>query len=127
MLFSIVLKDNKGFSRCFKSGRYSSCSYITAYYVSNNSPENKVGISVSKKVGNAVERNRAKRIIRAAYRLQEEKFPIGYDIVFVARPAITGRKMQDICSFFDKRLLGDMNKAFYEKGKKRVSGKNKKK
>jgi ribonuclease P protein component len=98
---------------------------LAAYYVQNNSPENKVGISVSKKIGNAVERNRAKRIIRAAYRLCEDKFPIGYDIVFVARPAINDKKMQDISGFFHKRLIADMNNPSDSK-RKNSKSKNKK-
>jgi ribonuclease P protein component len=123
MLFSIVLKDNKGFQRCFKSGRFCSCYFLTAYYVQNNSPQNKVGISVSKKVGNAVQRNRAKRIIRAAYRICEDKFPIGYDIVFVARPSVNDKKMQDVSGFFCKRLIDDMNTP---SAKRKKSGKSKK-
>lgn len=110
MLFSAALKDKKGFQRCFRSGRYCSCSFVTAYYFQNGGAGNRVGISVSKKIGNAVKRNRAKRIIRAAYRLNEDKFPIGCDIVFAARPDINGRKMQDISHFIESRLIKDMNK-----------------
>jgi ribonuclease P protein component len=88
---------------------------------------NRFGISVSKKVGNAVERNRAKRIIRAAYRLGEESFPIGYDIVFVARQPITDRKTQDISGFFFKRLIPEMNRAAEENGFNKGNKSNKKK
>lgn len=115
MLFSEVLKDNKGFTRCFRSGNFCSCSYVTAYFTPNGTGENRVGISVSKKIGGAVERNRAKRIIRAAYRLSEDKFPIGWDIVFAARADIKDKKTGDIVRFFEKRLFGAMDKAFYKK------------
>lgn len=78
-----------------------------------------MGITVGKKLGNAVIRNRAKRMIRAAYRLNEASFPIGYDIVFVARNDIAQRKTGEIEEFFTKRLIRQMNKAACEKPKTR--------
>lgn len=109
MLFTDVLKDNRIFNKCFRKGNFSSCDFITVYFIPNKSSFNRIGISVSKKIGNAVVRNRAKRIIRAAYRLNEEKFPIGYDIVFVARKGIDLKKSSDIEKFINKRLLKKMN------------------
>lgn len=117
MLFSYSMKDNKLFNRCFRNGRYCACSMLTAYYLPNDLPCNRVGISVSKKIGGAVERNRAKRIIRAAYRLNETSFPSGLDIVFAVRPGIDGKKTQDIEFFFSDRLIKDMNGAFDENGR----------
>ncbi|SDA14548.1 ribonuclease P protein component [Ruminococcus sp. YE71] len=116
MLFSEVMKDNKKFNSCFRKGRFCACGFVTAYYLPNGTPANSVGISVSKKIGGAVERNRAKRIIRAAYRLNEQSFPIGYDIVFAARPAINGLKTQDIEGFVNNRLLPDMADSVGENG-----------
>ena len=109
LLFTEVLKENKVFNKCFRKGSFVSCDYITAYYIPNKSPYNRVGISVSKKNGNAVQRNRIKRIIRAAYRLNEYRFPIGYDIVFAARNNIIDKKCGDIERFINKRLLKKMN------------------
>lgn len=116
MLFSVALKDNKAFNRAFRTGRFCACAFLTAYYLPNGQDHNRVGISVSKKVGNAVCRNRAKRIIRAAYRLNEENFRRGLDIVFAVRPAIDGLKTQDIEGFFCGRLMNDMASAFDENG-----------
>lgn len=116
MLFSAVMKDNKCFNRCYRKGRYCSCRFVTAYFLPNGTAVNRIGISVSKKIGGAVERNRAKRIIRAAYRLNEQSFPIGFDIVFAARPEINGLKTQDIEGFILRRLLPDMAAAFDENG-----------
>lgn len=110
MLFSIIMKDRKSFIRCFRQGRYCSCPYVTAYFLPNQTAYNSVGFSVSKKIGCAVERNRAKRILRAAYRLCEEKIPIGYDIVFAARPEINGKKTQDISQFIERRLCKEINR-----------------
>lgn len=57
---------------------------------------NRFGISVSKKIGTAVKRNRAKRIIRAAYAPLEDKLKKGYLVIVTAKPEIEGRKSTDI-------------------------------
>ncbi len=110
MLFTTVLKDNKAFLRCYKKGRFAAEKFIAAYFYPNGSPYNRVGITAGKKQGNAVTRNRIKRIVRAAYRLNEASFPIGYDIVFVGRNDISEKKTQDIERFINKRLIMEMNK-----------------
>ncbi len=125
MLFSCALKDNKAFNRAFRSGRFCVSPFLTAYYLPNELGQNRVGISVSKKIGNAVCRNRAKRIIRAAYRLSEVGFPVGFDIIFAVRPAIVGLRSQDIEAFFSGRLIRHMNAAFDENGE--FIGRNKNK
>lgn len=117
MLFTDILKDNKLFTRCFRKGNFVSCDFVTAYFIPNKSAYNRLGISVGKKNGNAVERNRIKRIIRAAYRLNEDKFPIGYDIVFAARNNISEKKSTDIERFINTRLLKKMNSQKAEKAK----------
>ena len=116
MLFSCALKDNKAFNRAFRSGRFCVSPFLTAYYLPNELGQNRVGISISKKIGNAVCRNRAKRIIRAAYRLSEMSFPVGFDIIFAVRPGINGLKTQDIEGFIGGRLVRDMNGSFDENG-----------
>ena len=55
-------------------------------YWKNDSDTNRLGISVSKKVGNSVVRHHVTRLIRESYRLQEEMFNSGLDIVVIARP-----------------------------------------
>ena len=55
------------------------------YYKKNSFEYNRLGISVSKKVGNSVVRHRVTRLIRESYRLNQEKLKIGYDIIVVAR------------------------------------------
>ncbi len=54
------------------------------------------GITATKKVGGAVQRNRAKRLIRAAWREVEPEVPYGWDFIFVARARTTGAKMQQV-------------------------------
>jgi len=60
------------------------------------SDENRVGITVSKKIGNSVVRSRVKRIIKEAYRLHQDEFKTGLDIVFVARKAAQDKKSTDM-------------------------------
>lgn len=55
-----------------------------------------MGITVSKKIGKAVTRNRVRRLIRESYRLQEEKIASGYDLIFVARTKSVGTSLANI-------------------------------
>lgn len=119
MLFTEIIKENKDFINAYKRGRFVSCNIVTCYYRQNKLPVNRIGITVSKKLGNAVARNRAKRIIRAAYRLTEKDFPIGYDLIFVARNDIAEKKSQDIEQFFKTRVIEDMNKTRCEDNSKK--------
>lgn len=110
MLFTENLKDNSVFVKCYRKGRYVSDSIIVAYFLPNGLPFNRIGITAGKKQGNAVERNRIKRIVRAAYRLNETSIPIGYDIVFVGRNNIKEKKSGDVERFIKKKLIKEMNR-----------------
>ena len=84
MKFSTSLKLNHIFRRLYRSnGQANSC--LVLYARKNRTETNRVGITVSKKLGKAVVRNRVRRRIREIYRLNEEKFLSGWDIVIVAR------------------------------------------
>ncbi|MBQ8108466.1 MAG: ribonuclease P protein component [Ruminococcus sp.] len=111
MLFTTVIKDDKLFRRCFRKGRYTVSDILCVYYYPNGCAYNRLGITVTKKLGNAVMRNRIKRIIRAAYRLSEKDIPIGYDLVFVGRNDVGEKKSGDIESFIKNRLINDINYA----------------
>lgn len=117
MLFTTIIKSNKDFMKVYKKGRFSANSLITVYFLPNRSPYNRIGITTSKKIGNAVQRNRARRIIRAAYRNTERLFPIGFDIIFVARTDILNAKSTNIEIFIKKRVLKEMNKTFKQNNK----------
>ena len=112
MLFTEIIKTNKDFTKAYKKGRFSANNLIAVYFIPNRRPYNRIGITTSKKIGNAVRRNRARRIIRAAYRNTEKHFPIGFDIIFVARTDIISVKSTDIERFIKQRVLREMNKTF---------------
>lgn len=79
------LKSNQDFQNVYKNGKSYACKYLVMYVVENGLSHNRVGISVSKKVGNSVVRHHICRLVREGYRLQEAVFNSGLDIVVVAR------------------------------------------
>lgn len=79
------LRNTRQFNHVYKKGKSIVNKHIVMYYVKNTENYNRVGFSVSKKVGKAVVRNRVKRLLKESFRLNEEKIEQGYDIVFVAR------------------------------------------
>ena len=87
---------NKDFQVVYKNGKSYANKYLVMYLLNNNKEENRLGISVSKKVGNSVVRHRITRLIREAYRLNKEVFKKGYDIVVIARSSAYGKTYQEI-------------------------------
>lgn len=84
MKFSSSLKLNHVFRRLYGSTGHAN-GYLVLYARKNRCATNRVGITVGKKLGHAVVRNRVRRRLREVYRLNEEAFLPGYDIVVVAR------------------------------------------
>jgi len=85
MKFSESLKSNRDFKNVYKNGKSYANKYLVMYVLENSTDRNRLGISVSKKVGNSVVRHRLTRLIRESYRLHEDIFNSGLDIVVVAR------------------------------------------
>ena len=85
MKHSESLKKNRDFQNVYKNGKSYANKYLVMYILDNNLEKNRIGISVSKKVGNSVIRHRVTRLIRESYRLQEDVFNSGLDIVIIAR------------------------------------------
>lgn len=85
MKFSESLKKNSYFQNVYKNGRSYANRFFVMYVLENETDRNRLGISVSKKVGNSVIRHHITRLVREAYRLQEEMFNSGLDIVVIAR------------------------------------------
>jgi len=85
MKFSESLKKNSDFQKVYREGKSCANRYFVMYILENGTGCNRIGISVSKKVGNSIVRHRLKRLIKEAYRLQEDMFNSGLDIVVIAR------------------------------------------
>ncbi|MCM1497108.1 MAG: ribonuclease P protein component [Clostridium sp.] len=96
----ISLKNSLEFGNVYKRGKSYANKYLVMYIVDNNLEINRIGISVSKKVGNSVVRHRVTRLIREVYRLQQNNLLKGYDIVVVARVNSKGHSYWDIESAF---------------------------
>jgi len=79
------LKKNKDFKEIYSAGVSYANKNLVMYIRKNGTDENRLGISVSKKIGNSVVRHRITRLIRESYRLNEENVLRGLDIVVVAR------------------------------------------
>lgn len=85
MLYSESLKKNSEFQAVYRNSRSVANRYLVMYIKENGLYKNRIGISVSKKVGNSVVRHRLTRLVRESYRLNELSFSEGYDIVVVVR------------------------------------------
>ena len=85
MIFSESLKKNADFQNVYRNGKSYANKYLVMYVLENNKEINRLGISASKKVGNSVVRHRFARLVRESYRLHENIFNSGLDIVVVAR------------------------------------------
>ena len=96
MKFSESLKKYDQFREVYKNGRSLANKYLVIYVLENNLEINRLGISVSKKVGNSVVRHHLARLIRESYRLHEDMFNSGLDIVVVARKSAASISYHDM-------------------------------
>ncbi len=98
--YSESLKKNRDFQLVYKKGTSFANKYLVMYVRENQLEKNRIGISVSKKVGNSVVRHRLCRLVRESYRLNEKEFHSGYDLVIVARVNAKERTFREIESAF---------------------------
>ena len=100
MKFSESLKKNRDFQSVYRKGKPYGNKYLVMYLLANDLGRNRVGISVSKKVGNSIIRHHLTRLIRESYRLHEEQFQCGYDIVIIARTTMRLKALSSIWANF---------------------------
>ena len=112
MKYTVKLNDNKDFVSLYKKGKYAAGRCCTVYFRKNGRGVNRVGFSSGKKVGNAVCRNRARRVMRQAYRETEEFFPKGLDIVFTAKEPASECKTYHIVQFILKKVIPRVNEIY---------------
>jgi ribonuclease P protein component len=91
----IALKNNE-FVKVYQTGKSKANKFLIMYVLKKNENSSRLGISVSKKVGNSVIRHRVKRLIKEAYRLNSKSFESGYDIVIIARSTAKDKSYKDI-------------------------------
>ena len=92
------LKKNYEFQNVYQNGKSYANKYLVMYVLKNASEKNRVGISVSRKVGNSVIRHRITRLIRESMRLNDCMFNSGLDIVIIARAGARGKGYRQISS-----------------------------
>lgn len=94
------IKKNEEFREIYNQGKSYANKYLVMYIYENGTQNNRIGISVSKKVGNSVVRHRLTRLIRESYRLNEYMFNSGLDIVIITRAGSKEKGYKEICSAF---------------------------
>ena len=94
------LKNSRQFDAVYQNGKSKANKYLVMYVLPNDHNEIRIGISVSKKVGNSIVRHRLTRLIRETYRLHREELADGYDIVVIARNSAKDKSYQQIESAF---------------------------
>jgi ribonuclease P protein component len=82
---TVPIKKNYEFARLYRRGRFAAGKFMTIYVLENKSGINRIGLSVNRKFGKSVKRNRIKRLIRENYRLYEDRLKDGFDFVFAIR------------------------------------------
>ncbi len=94
------IKKNDEFKTVYACGKSYANKYLVMYIRKNDTNKNRLGISVSKKVGNSVVRHRIARLLRESFRLNDGKFHSGWDIVVIARAGAKGKNYSDIESAY---------------------------
>ena len=100
----LTLRKQSDFARIYKQGKSKSSRFAVILYRRNGLKFTRTAFVSSKKVGNSVERNRSRRLMRAAYKAVEPNIKKGYDIIFVARASITGCKEPEVEKALKKSL-----------------------
>jgi ribonuclease P protein component len=103
-----TLKKNKEYRTVYSRGKSVADRHLVIYFLANNLEYCRFGFTVSKKVGNAVTRNRIKRLLKEACRLNSTSFTGGFDLVLVARRSIAGLEYKQV----EESLLKLLRKTF---------------
>ncbi len=112
MMYTEPMRQNKDFRQCYNRGKSFVSRHLVIYARKNHLPVNRLGITTGKKVGNAVCRSRARRLIRQAWRENEILAPIGLDVVVVARPAILEISSDVLSDYFRQTGMSGLRKIY---------------
>ncbi|MBP2658101.1 MAG: rnpA [Firmicutes bacterium] len=94
------LCQNKSFQAVYRSGKSYANKHLVLYVLPNRSVKRRIGFAAGKRLGPAVMRNRLKRLLREAYRHQQEKIINGVDLVLVARQPLLKANTEQIVKAF---------------------------
>ena len=100
MVFSESLKKYGDFQRVYRKGKSYANKYLVMYMLKQDTQKNRIGISVSKKVGNSVVRHRMCRQIREIFRLNKHRIQTGLNIILVVRPTAKHSDYHELESAF---------------------------
>lgn len=89
---SCRLRKRPEFEKAYEEGHKVVTPHFALYVRPNGLPHSRLGITTTRRLGKAVVRNRARRLVREAYRKNQDKFPSGYDFVFVVRRPLLALK-----------------------------------
>ena len=104
MLKKEVLRKKDDFDRIYKKGKSIGDKYVVVFFQKNDLPYNRTAFLASKKVGNSVQRNRAKRLMRESFRPMEGEIKTGYDFIIIARKSILGCKMEEVKESIERAM-----------------------
>ncbi|MCX7779373.1 MAG: ribonuclease P protein component [Negativicutes bacterium] len=102
-----ILRQNRQFQAVYKSGKSYANRFLVLYVLPRPSAKRQVGFAVGKRLGGAVVRNRVKRLLREAFRLNQHRFKSGMDLVLIARQPVLHLEFADVV----KALLDVAGKA----------------
>lgn len=96
MLKKNVLRKKSDFDSIYNRGKSVGDRFVVVFFRKNNLSYNRTGFLASKKVGNSVKRNRARRLMKESYRHIQNNLPEGYDFIIIARNTISGKKCNEV-------------------------------
>ena len=96
MLRKNVLRRKEDFSQIYNRGKSVGERYVVLFYRKNNLSYNRTAFLASKKVGDSVKRNRARRLLKESFRSIGLELPVGYDFIIIARNTIIHAKCQQV-------------------------------
>jgi ribonuclease P protein component len=105
MLKANVLRKKKDFSSIYNRGKSVGERYIVLFFRRNDLDYNRTAFLASKKVGNSVNRNRARRLMKESYREINSRLKIGFDLIFIARNTIKNVKCGDVKKSMEAALV----------------------
>lgn len=105
MLKKDILRRKDDFTSVYKRGKSLGERFIVLFYKKNGLSYNRIAFLASKKVGNSVKRNRARRLMKESYRFLKNDIRQGYDLIFIARVTINDKKLQNVQKSMKNALL----------------------